>query len=108
MLSLIPKHNVEYTVADPGFPVGGCRPVGGCQPPTQILLGKTMCKNERIGSCWGHAGGAPLDPPMIHAMFSAHAVLPNNQNNHHNRNVIIHVKPRYYWHKNRKRNYNEE
>ena len=32
------------------FPlVGG----GGRQPPTWALLGKNMCQNERIGSCWG-------------------------------------------------------
>ena len=32
-----------------------------------VLFGENICKNERIGSCWGgaHIGGAPLDPPMI-------------------------------------------
>ena len=50
-------------MADPGFPVD---PLGGRGPPTQVLFGKNICKNERIGS---HGGGGvhpahPLDPLM--------------------------------------------
>ena len=37
-----------YSVADPGFPVGGRG------PPTWALFGENVCKNERIGS---HGGG---------------------------------------------------
>ena len=57
------------SVGDPGFSVGGERRAiggGGHQPPMQVLFGRNVCKNERIGSGWGvHVGGAPpLDPPM--------------------------------------------
>ena len=41
----------HFTVADPGFPVGGGgggrRPVGGHQPPTHTLFSKNICENER-------------------------------------------------------------
>ena len=48
-------------VADPGFPVGG----GGHGPPTRVLFGENVCKNERIGSRRGErAPGMPLDLPM--------------------------------------------
>ena len=47
-----------YTVADPGFPVGG----GGPGPPTRVLFGKNVCQNERIGSRRG-GGRAPGTPP---------------------------------------------
>ena len=43
--------NKYMSVADPGFSVGG-----GRQPPTRMLFGQNICRNERIGSCWG---GAP-------------------------------------------------
>ena len=43
-------------VADPGFPVGGVDRLGGCGPPTRVLFGENVCKNERIGSRRG--GGA--------------------------------------------------
>ena len=37
------------------FLLGAHQAIGGCQPPTQVLFGKNICKNERIGSCWrGH------------------------------------------------------
>ena len=39
------------------FPLGGGGG-GGRQPPTQVLFGENICKNERIWSCWG-GGGAP-------------------------------------------------
>ena len=44
---------IPSTVADPGFPVGGRR------PPMLALFGKNICKNERIGSCWGGGGRVP-------------------------------------------------
>ena len=48
------------TVADPGFPVGGRRPHWGRQPLSQVLFGKNVCENERIGShCGEVASGAP-------------------------------------------------
>ena len=38
---------------------GGVDPLGGRGPATQVLFGKNVCKNERIGSrrrpCTGHA-----------------------------------------------------
>ena len=41
-----------YSVADPGFPVGGA--------PTRVLFGENVCENERIGSHWrGRAGRGP-------------------------------------------------
>ena len=53
-------------VADPGFPVGGggggAEPLGGRQPLIWVLFGENMCKNERIGSCWGGGGCAPVAP----------------------------------------------
>ena len=55
----------QFTVADPGFPVGGVHPLGGRGPPTWALFGENVCENERIGSHRGRAPGtAPLDPPM--------------------------------------------
>ena len=47
--------HLNRSVADPGSPVGGGRP-----PPTWVLFGKNICKNERIGSCFGGAPAAPL------------------------------------------------
>ena len=54
-------------MADPGFPIGGVLLLGGHGPPTQVLFGENVCKNERIGSHrrWRAPGTAPpLDPPM--------------------------------------------
>ena len=44
----------KYTVADPGFPVGGRG------PPTQVLFTENVCKSKRI---WSHRGRAPGTPP---------------------------------------------
>ena len=45
----------NFTVADPGFPIGGHAPIGGGHGPLMwALFGKNVCKNERIGS---HRGG---------------------------------------------------
>ena len=75
--------NGHYSVADPGFPVGGGgrAPVrggrgpirGGRGPPMWALFGENVCENERIGS---HRGGRapgtpPLDPPMLFHIHSA-------------------------------------
>ena len=51
-LILIPS----FTVADPGFPVGGGgrAPVRGVWTQMWALFGENVCKNERIGS---HGGG---------------------------------------------------
>ena len=50
--------------------LGGREPLGGRGPPTQALLARNVCKNERIGS---HSGGVrrarPLDPPMTSAQI---------------------------------------
>ena len=61
---------IAYSVADPGFPIGGgTNPLGGHQPPTHTLFGKNVCENERNWSCWGGGGHTlvvpPLDLPMI-------------------------------------------
>ena len=49
-----------FTVADPGFPVGGRGPVrGGRGPLTQALFAKNVCENERTGYRRG-------DPPMLY------------------------------------------
>ena len=47
-----------YTVADPGFPVGG----GGRGPLMQALFNENVCENERIG---GMRPARPLDLPMV-------------------------------------------
>ena len=56
------------SVADPGFPVGGCRPHtggadvvgGGRQLPRWLHFKKFVCQNERIWTRRGaRAGGAP-------------------------------------------------
>ena len=53
---------IQLAVADPGFPVGGAwTRWGGRGPPTWVLLGKNVCKNERIWSCRG--GVRPARPP---------------------------------------------
>ena len=56
--------------ADPGFPIGGgANPRWrGHQPPTHLLFGENICKNERIWSCWGGGGARRkllyVDPPL--------------------------------------------
>ena len=49
----------DRPVADPGFPIGGVDPLGGRGHPTQVIFGKNVCKNERIGSRRGCAPGTP-------------------------------------------------
>ena len=55
-LLVVPDYE-RFTVADPGFPVGGggAKPLGGRRPLTWVLFGENICENERIGSCWGGA-----------------------------------------------------
>ena len=62
-------------VADPGFPIGGAPSCWGRrQLPTQALFGENVCKNERIGSCWGaHAGNTP--PGSANGKVSSHERL---------------------------------
>ena len=57
----------QFTVADPGFPVGGRGPRrGGAWTPEVATVIKFVCQNERIGSLRGGApGAAPLNPPMV-------------------------------------------
>ena len=58
-----PQHaikSVYYTMADPGFPVGGHR------PSTRVLFGKNVCENERIGSRWRGRRRHPPDPPKVY------------------------------------------
>ena len=51
-----------YSVADPGFPVGGRGPRrGGHGPPRRLRFKNFACQNERI---WTRRGGrAGRDPP---------------------------------------------
>ena len=60
--------NYHYTVADPGFPIGGVDPLkGGHGPPTWVLFGKYVCEKEKIWSCRGRVLGTPLlDLPMLY------------------------------------------
>ena len=56
-----------FSVADPGFPVGGgVDLVGGHQLPRQLRFENFVCRNKRIwtlrGACAGHV---LLDPPML-------------------------------------------
>ena len=45
---------------------GDVDPLGGHGPLMQVLFGKNLCKNERIGSLRGDVRRArPLDLPMI-------------------------------------------
>ena len=49
--------NLTYQGQIQDFPLGGGQPLlEGRKPPTQVLFGENICKNERIWSCWG--GGA--------------------------------------------------
>ena len=50
------------------FLLGGTNPRWrGHQPPTQVLFGENICKNERIWSCWGGTCRELwyVDPPLI-------------------------------------------
>ena len=74
-LALHPVIVRRYTVADPGFLVGGAWTHwgGGHGLPTQALFGKNVCQNERIGSCSGGGGGsctghAPRSVNVIYAV----------------------------------------
>ena len=50
----------EFSVADPGFPVGGRAPIQGRELPMQVLSGENVCENERIRSLKrGRALGTP-------------------------------------------------
>ena len=65
---ILSSEELWYSVADPGFPVGGgVDPLGGRGPPTWVLFSKNVCENKRIWSRReGHAPGTPpLDPPMV-------------------------------------------
>ena len=60
LLHILSISLMQFVVANPGFPIGGRghQPClvggGGCRCPTQVLFGKSVCKNERFGS---HGGG---------------------------------------------------
>ena len=51
-----------FSVADPGFPVGGANLVGGGAPtPEAATFEKFVCENKRMWTLEGgaHASGAP-------------------------------------------------
>ena len=56
--------NITYTVADPGFPIGGCQPRGGAPTPEAATFRK-ICMSKRKNL--DPLARAPLDPPMLHA-----------------------------------------
>ena len=62
-----------YTVADPGFPVGGGRgPVMGGVDLRRRHFTENVCENERIGYRRGGVRRArPPDPPMVHISFTS-------------------------------------
>ena len=50
----------DTAVVDPGFPMRGWTHWGGHGPLTQVLFGKNVCKNKRIGS---HRGACARHAP---------------------------------------------
>ena len=61
------REHMMFSVADPGFPVGGGMDlIGGAWTPRQLRFENFACQNERIWTRRGAlAGRAPLDPPMV-------------------------------------------
>ena len=65
----ISGHRRSYTVADPGFPVGGgVDLVGGGVDSQGSYVSKILyVKMKELGPLGGaRAGHTPLDPPMLH------------------------------------------
>ena len=67
------------SVADPGFPIGGCGPSrGGLWTPEALRFKNFTCQNERI---WTRRGGhvpgvPPLDLPMqLNRFLALHALV---------------------------------
>ena len=53
------------SVADPGFPIGGCQPCRGAPTPEAATFHKFVCQNERILTLRGCTPAAPpLDLPL--------------------------------------------
>ena len=49
---------VLFSVADPGFPIGGAPSRWeGHRPPMRVLFSKNVCENKRIGSRGGEGEG---------------------------------------------------
>ena len=77
----------KKAVADPGFPVGGVDPLGGHGPPTQVLTGKNVCKNERIGS--RRRGRAPGTPPRSANGCDNRTVISLQKNHSESEYIVI-------------------
>ena len=61
-ITLLPEVDpMQWRIQD--FPLGGHRAIGGHQPPMWVLFSENICKNERIGSCWGGGGVRWRHPP---------------------------------------------
>ena len=58
--------NLQFPVADPGFPVGGCGPIRrGMDLRHGCFLAKMYVKMKELGPIGGHAPSMPpLDPPI--------------------------------------------
>ena len=67
-----------FTVADPGFPVGGGRgPRRGAVDPQSGYVSKILhVKTKESGPVGGGAGRAPLDPPMLQTSASCRRERP--------------------------------
>ena len=58
MITFSGADNGAYSVADPGFALGGAKNLVGGDS-----RGSYLCQNERILTLWGE--GLPLDPAMM-------------------------------------------
>ena len=69
MLSCEPCMSIyrSKSVADPGFPIGGCGPIGEGGPLTRAFLVKMYVKMKELGPVGG--------------MHPAHSPISANQNN---------------------------
>ena len=74
----------NYTVADPGFPIGGC------QPPMWVLFGRNIRENKRI---WSHWGGGGAGAPCVCQCY----IQTTNHSGWVNRTHHIHLQKELQW-----------
>ena len=58
----------DWSVADPGFPVGGIDPLGGHGPLTRPLFTENHAEMKELGPVGGMCQARPPDPPMLVAL----------------------------------------